>query len=124
MFFRQFAHKQTVVFLGDDVAVETLHNNFLFLGGVYNAVVRLIEFHVFSDGCVAVEVVLGLEHERGPCAEVAPSEVSRTYEYFLRLLHDGVVYRDVLAFGIAAVDHLLLLWCAVDAQHTLENLAY
>ena len=91
---------------------------------MYNAVVRVYHVYVLAYECVAVEVLVCLFHERCPCSEVAPSEVCRTYEYLFSLLHYGVVYRYVIAFGIAAVYCGLFFGCAVYVEHALEHLTY
>lgn len=87
------------------------------------AVVAFYHFYVLAYACVAVEVAWCLFVQGAPGAEVAPSEVGRADEYLLGLLHDGIVYGDVLTFGVQAVYGFLLLRCAKDVEHTLEDLA-
>ena len=124
LFLRQLANQQRTLVLRHDIAVETLHNHLLLTDGMHDAVMRVEELDVFSYCGVAVEVVIGLHEQRGPCAEVAPSEVGRTHEYLLHLLHDGVIHRNILAFLIALIYQILLLRRTVYVKHALKQLAY
>ena len=95
-------------------SVETLNNNFLLVKSMHHTVVRIVKMNIVADDRVAIKIVMLLQHQRSPCAEVGPSEVGWAHEDLLRLLHNGVVDRDILALGIALVNHLALSRCAVD----------
>lgn len=56
LFFAEFAYQQGVILFGHDVAVKTLHNHLLLLGGMYQAVFCLKE----SDVCAYAYVVIGI----------------------------------------------------------------
>ena len=116
LFLGELADEQGIVVLGDDISIESLDDNFLFLRGVYDTVVGFKERDVLSNAGVAVEVFLRLLLQRTPRAQVAPSEVGRTYEDLLSFLHDGIVYADVLTLWEQLVYLLLLLRSAVDGQ--------
>ena len=114
LFFRQLADEQGVVVLSDDIAVEPLNHHFLFLSGMYDAIVAFKQVDVLTDAHVAIEILLALFVERTPCAQIAPTEIGRTDENFLGLFHDGIVNGNVLTFWEQTVDLLLFLLCAID----------
>ena len=60
--------------------------------------------------------------KRAPCAQVAPSEVSREDENLLSILQYSVIDADILTFRIFGVDHLLFLFSAEDRNHLLKHI--
>ena len=121
LFFREFADEQCAVFLCHDISVESLHHNLFAVSGVYNAVVGVYHTYVFADASVSVHIVRCLLQQRPPCSEVAPSEVGRYDVNLLCFLHDGVIDRDALAFGIYGIDAFLLCRCPIDVFHIFED---
>ena len=92
------------------------HKNYLWNAGIFVWSVSTIvnAFRVYSPAISKLfESMLDVygtpQEQRSPCAEVAPSEVGRTHEYLLHLLHNGVIHRNILAFLIALVYQILLM---------------
>ena len=86
-----------------------------------DAVVSFVEVDVRPDAGVAVSVFLHLLAQRAPRSKVAPAETGGIDEDFLSVLHNGIVHRDILAFGEEFVNHLLFLRRVVDGQQILED---
>ena len=85
---------------------------------------RIKDFDVLTNTSIAVQVMLSLCQQRAPGAKIAPPKVCRIDKDFLRLLHDGIVDRDILAVYIALIHSLLFLVGAKNILKTLENIVY
>ena len=116
LFLRELADEQRIVFFCNDVAIESLDDNLFLLCGVNDAVMTFEDIDVIANTYVTIEIFLALLVQRSPGAKVTPSEVGRTHENLLGLLHDGIVYGNVFALWEKTVDLFLFFGCAIDGE--------
>ena len=121
LFLRQFADEQRIFVFCHDIAFESLNDYLFLLHGMDHAVGSLEETDIVADGCIAIEVFLGLIAQRTPSAKVAPAKFAWADKDFFGFLHDGIVHRDTLAFREDAVNFFLFLVGAVVGQQIFKG---
>ena len=60
LLFWKLADEQQVVFLGYDIVVKALYHNFLFLCGMYHAVMCVIHIDVGANEAIAIQIVVSV----------------------------------------------------------------
>ena len=122
LFFGQTAHEHIPVRDGYDVAVKALGDDGSGVGGVDYAAPAAVQAHVLPYDGIPVGIPRYMLPHRTPASQVAPSQILGHDTDPIRLLHHGIVDRNLPAGGEKAGKGLSLLFREEIRVQSVHNL--
>ena len=112
--------EQLVVVLCDNETLQALNNDTTLLGGMDDAIARVVQIDVRPDTSIVEGIMRCDLMQRPPRAKIAPSEVGGQDIDLLGFLHDSVVDGDRRTKRELTIDGFLLLGGPINGHHVLE----